>query len=265
MIKILKNYKRELVVVLFLFILLVVLISPVFIFTIKNFFIIGFLGLILLFSWFIAIYFLYANRKVSRYGELLIRVRLVEKLFNFFVLPTLFYIFVICAIFFITSVYLNLFIIASFSIILFVLLVHIRSSYQKVFYLSSLTKVVYDAVLIMIFFLGVFVANSLGLSNLNLILLSVILSLFLLGYKLIIEGQINWSGFGLLLTSTLLISLVTFFTREFNLFVVTAVNTLIFYLIVAMWSIRLRGYTEWKDYSNPMLYTLMGLILIFSL
>jgi hypothetical protein len=261
----LRKYARELTIVLFLSILIGFLITPFFIITIKNYFIIGSLGLLLLFSWFIAIYFLYANKKVKRHGEVLIRVRFTEKLFNFFILPSLFYIVVVCTSFFVKSFYLNFSILISFAFILFIILIHIRSSYEKVHYVSSVTRVVYDAVLIMIFFLSMFVITSLGFLDLERAYFSVVIAAVLLLYKLIIDKQLCRNGIILIVVSALFLFLVSYTVMGFNLFVITAVTTLSFYLVVSIWTIRLAGYTKWGDYFNPIIYTIMALILIFSL
>ncbi len=263
--KFFKKYIRELTVVFFLFLLLGFLITPFFIVTIKNYFIIGSLGLLLLFSWFIAIYFLYANKKVKRHGEVLIRVRFTEKLFNFFILPSLFYVVVVFTTFFVKSFYLNFSILVSFAFILFVLLVHIRASYEKVHYVSSVTKIVYDAVLIMIFFLSMFVVTSLGFLDLEMTYFSAIIAAVLLLYKLIIDKQLCRNGIILIFISIVFLFVVSYTVMGFNLFVITAVTTLSFYLVVSVWTIRLAGYTKWGDYFNPIIYTIMALILIFSL
>ncbi len=261
----LKQYKRELFVTLFLFTVLGLLTLPYVVFQPNYFFLIGSFGLILLFVWFLIIYFLYANKKVKRYGEVLIRVRFTDKFLRFFFLPPFFYIIVLLTIYFIHSFYLNLLIVLSFSFIIFVLMIHIRSSYEKIHYMSSLTKIIYDAVLVMIFFLGVFVLNSTSYIGFNVIYLTIGLTIVLLFYKLIIDAQICLNGLFLILITTIFIFIVSYLMINFNMFVSTAVQTLAFYLVVSMWSIRLAGYTEWKDYFNPFLYTLMGLILVFSL
>ncbi len=263
--KFFKNYSREIIVTLFLAMLLSILNSSFFILTFKNFLFITSLGLVLLGVWFIAVYWLYANKRVKRYGEVLLRVRLEEKFFKFFVLPALFYISVAFTIFFSKSTTLNIFIISSFCLIIFVLLIHVRTSYEKIHYVSSLTKIVYDAVIIMLFFLFMFVASSSGVTGMLGVCFAVGLSILLLLYKLIINDQLNIQGYVLIFLSTLLLFIVGSFILFTNIFVFSAVLTVGFYLVVAMWSIRLEGYTKWADYFAPIIYALMILILIFAL
>jgi hypothetical protein len=263
--KFLKNYSREFTVTLFLAILLCILNSPFFILTFKNFMFLTSLGFFLLVFWFVAIYWLYANKKVLRYGEVLLRVRLEEKFFKFFILPSLFYISVALTIFFSKSVVLNMYIISSFALIFFVLLIHVRTSYEKIHYISSLTKIVYDAVIIMLFFLFLFVASSFGVTGMMGVYFAIGLSILLLLYKLAINNQLSLHGYVLIFLSTLLIFMVGRFFTFANIFVFSAVLTVAFYLVVAMWSIRLEGYTKWADYFTPIIYAIMILILIFTL
>jgi len=263
--KFLKNYSREITVTLFLMALLFILNSSAFILTFQNFFFITILGLLLLVVWFVAVYFLYANKKVKRYGEVLLRVRLEEKFFKFFVLPALFYISVAFTIFFSKSETLNIFIILSFAIIFLVLLIHVRTSYEKIHYVSSLTRIVYDAVLIMLFFLIIFSASSYGIVGTLGVYFAAGLGILLLLYKLVLNNQLCLQGYVLIITSTILLIAVGNLISAFNIFVFSAVLTVAFYLVVAMWTIRLEGYTRWSDYFSPIIYAIMILILIFSL
>ncbi len=264
-IKFLKNYSREFIVMLFLVLLLSLLNTTYFIFTLQTFSLITALGLLLLTIWFVAVYWLYAHKKVKRYGEVQLRVRLEEKFFKFFVLPALFYLSVAFTIFFSKSITLNNFIISSFALILFVLLIHIRTSYEKIHYISSLTKIVYDAVLIMIFFLFMFVASSYGITGMFGIYFAVGLSILLLLYKLAINDQLSLHGYILIFFSTLLIFSAGYISLFANIFKFSAILTVAFYLVVSMWSIRLAGYTKWPDYFAPIIYAIMILILIFTL
>ena len=261
----LRNYRREIIVTLFLIALLFILNSTYFILNFQNFLIITGLGLFLLLAWFLAVYLLYANKKVKRYGEVLLRVRLEEKFFKFFVLPSLFYISVAFTIFFSKSEILNIFIILSFGAIISVLLIHVRTSYEKIHYISSLTKIVYDAVLIMLFFLILFSATSYGIVGVQGVYFAAGLGILLLMYKLVLNNQLCLQGYVLIFSSTLLLFVVGNLIAGFNIFVFSAVLTVAFYLVVAMWTIRLEGYTRWIDYFSPIIYALMILILIFSL
>ncbi len=252
-------------VILFLVVLLLILNSSFFILTIQSFLFITILGLLLLAVWFLVIYWLYANKKVKRYGEVLLKVRLEEKIFKFFVLPSFFYISVALTIFFSKSEILNIFIIISFAAILLVLLIHVRTSYEKIHYISSLTKIVYDAVLIMLFFLLLFSASSYGIVGMHGVYFAVGLGILLLLYKLILNNQLCLQGYILIFTSILLLAVVGNLILHFNIFVFSAVLTVAFYLVVAMWTIRLEGYTKWPDYFSPIIYAIMILILIFTL
>ncbi len=262
--KVLKNYGREITVVSFLMALLLILNSSSFILNLSNFLFIVGLGFSLLFVWFLATYWLYANKKVKRYGEVLLRVRLEEKFFKFFILPLLFYLSVAFTVFFSKSETLNILIILSFAVILFILLIHVRSSYEKLHYISSLTKIVYDAVLIMLFFLLLFSASSYGIVGVQGVFFAAGLSILLLLYKLVLSNQLSLQGYVIMITSTILIVVVGNSIPVFNPLVFSAVLTVAFYLVVAMWSIRLEGYTHWADFFSPIIYAIMILILIFS-
>ena len=168
-------------------------------------------------------------------------------------------------IFFSKSPTLNNFIITSFSLILLVLLVHIRTSYEKIHYISSLTKIVYDAVLIMLFFLFMFIASSSGVTGMSGVYFAVGLSILLLLYKLAVNDQLSLQGYILIFFSTLLIFAAGYLSLFANIFTFSAILTVAFYLVVAMWSIRLEGYTKWPDYFAPIIYAIMILILIFTL
>jgi len=243
---------------LFLVALLFILNSTYFILNFQNFLLITGLGLLLLIIWFVAVYLLYANKKVKRYGE-------VKKFFKFFILPSLFYLSVAFTVFFSKSENLNIFIILSFGAILLVLLIHVRTSYEKIHYISSLTKIVYDAVLIMLFFLLLFSATSYGIVGVQGVYFASGLGILLLLYKLVLNNQLCLQGYVLIFSSTLLLFVVGNLIMGFNIFVFSAVLTVAFYLVVAMWTIRLQGYTRWADYFSPIIYALMILILIFAL
>jgi hypothetical protein len=49
-----------------------------------------------------------------------------------------------------------------------------------------------------------------------------------------------------------------------NIFVIPAVSTLSFYLVLSLWNIRFAGKLKFVDYLPPFIYSILALILILK-
>lgn len=263
--EIIRKNKRELCIALFLFFIFAILMSPLIVISIKTFFIIGSLGLALIYTWFIATYILYSHKKVSKYGEMLIRVRLEEKLMKFLILPTIFYLSIIGTLYFSKSLVLNYFISSSAFILFYLTFLNIKSSYAKLYSISVSTKLIYDAILIVVFFLLSFCFASYGLQEWYLIGAEVGLSLLMFLYKLYMDELSSFTGYLVVLLSTAVVFLFGYMFLDSNIFVFPAGVTIGFYIVIALWRTRSEGSTKLEDYISPILFAIMALVLIFNM
>ena len=67
------------------------------------------------------------------------------------------------------------------------------------------------------------------------------------------------------ISSSMIVTLISGVLFSTNIFVLPAVSTLAFYLILSLWNIRFSGKLKLVEYILPFLYSILALILILNL
>jgi hypothetical protein len=166
MFNLIKTYRREFVYSSYLFLVLELLLTPAFTVNILMYWLTAGVGLFLVVSWLLHTYHLFAKKKVSKSSDVLLKISLRDRLFSHILLPLLSYISIASFFFFSRNHYLNQIVIVVTIALFFYLFLHIRTSYEKVFYIEKHTRVVYDFITISTFYLFTSTIAHLGLPGL---------------------------------------------------------------------------------------------------
>ncbi len=225
----------------------------------------GGLGLILLLTWFVRAFALYSGRRISQYSEVIQRISLKERSFSYFVLPTIFYLSLLLYLYYNTSFVMDLVLIVVASLQILILFLNVKSSLSKVYTIASQTRAVFDFVCISTFFLLMSVYIRLGLELTLFLPLVFITSLILFWFDIKVHSRESLSGLLLSVVSSLFVSIFSCSFFLTNIFVIPAVSTLAFYLILSLWNIRFSGKVKLADYIVPFLYSILALILILNI
>lgn len=262
--KSLLNFKTEL-----FYLLLILILTLIFSFyshTIGDTsYIAGFLGLLLLLTWFIRSFAMYSGRKISRYSEVIQRISLKERFFAYFVLPSLFYTSLLLFLWFNTSTVIEYFVIGIVTIQLGILFINVRSSFSKIYTLRSQTKAIFDFICISIFFLVESVLVRIGLGFYIFLISSLILSSLLLIFDLKLHSKVGLSGIVMTTISSLFIVTLLGSFWSTNIYVIPSIGTLAYYLVISLWNVRFSGRVKLTDYLPPFIYSVLALILILNL
>lgn len=225
----------------------------------------GVLGLVLLVTWFIRAFTLYSGRKISKYSEVIQRISLRDRFFAYFILPSIFYISTLAFLHFNTSTIMEYIIIGIFSIQIFILFLNVRSSLSKIYTLEAQTKAIFDFICISIFFLIESVLTRLGLSAIQFILATSLLSFVLLFFDLKLHSKESLSGILMTLVSSIFISIFVISFWKYSIFTIPAVATVAYYLVISLWNVRFAGKIKLYDYILPFLYSIITIIFILNI
>ena len=225
----------------------------------------GALGNILILTWFTTAFVKYSGRRISQYSEVIQRISLKERFFTYFILPLLFYNSLLAYVYFNTSFTMDLVLIAISSILLFILFLNVKSSFKKVYSIEVHTRAVFDFLCIASMYMFLSVIVRLGLSMWLSLLIIGISALIFLWSDIKIHRKESISAFIVSIVSTAFIIFVTGLFFNTNIFVVPAIGTLAFYLILSLWNVRFSGKLKFTDYLPPFIYTILALILILNL
>lgn len=231
----------------------------------SMFLISGILGAVLLLTWFVRAFALYSGRRISQYSEVIQRISIRDRFFSYFILPTIFYASLLLYIYYNTSFYMDLVLIGVASLQLLILFVNVKSSLSKVYTIVSQTRAVFDFMCISTFFLLLSVYVRLGLGLWIFLGLVFITSLILFWFDIKIHSKEGLSSFTLSLLSSLFVAITSSIFFATNIFVIPAVGTLAFYLILSLWNIRFAGKVHLVDYLIPFIYSILALILILNI
>jgi hypothetical protein len=225
----------------------------------------GLLGVVLLLTWFIRAFALYSGRKISQYSEVIQRISLRDRFFSYFVLPTTFYISLLFFIYFNTSFVLDMLLIFISSILFLVLFLNVKSSLRKVYTIASQTRAVFDFICISSFFLLLSVLVRIGLDMFVFLGLVVFVSFVLFWFDIKVHRKESIPAFFMSFISAIFVALCTCIFYNSNIFVIPAIGTLAFYLILSLWNVRFSGKVSFVDYIVPFIYCILALILIMKL
>lgn len=225
----------------------------------------GILGWILLLTWFVRAFALYSAKKISQYSEVIQRISLRDRFFSYFILPSVFYISLLLYIYFNTSFLMDIVLISVASIQIFILFINVKSSLSKVYSIASQTKAVFDFICISSFFLLLSVLIRLGIDIWIFLALVFLSSLILFWFDIKVHSREGITAFILSSLSALFVAITSCIFFSTNIFIIPAVGTLAFYLILSLWNIRFSGKVKLVDYLIPFLYSILALILILNI
>lgn len=225
----------------------------------------GILGWILLLTWFVRAFALYSAKKISQYSEVIQRISLRDRFFSYFILPSVFYISLLLYIYFNTSFLMDIVLISIASIQIFILFINVKSSLSKVYSIASQTKAVFDFICISSFFLLLSVLIRLGIDIWIFLALVFLSSLILFWFDIKVHSREGITAFILSSLSALFVAITSCIFFSTNIFIIPAVGTLAFYLILSLWNIRFSGKVKLVDYLIPFLYSILALILILNI
>ena len=225
----------------------------------------GVIGILLILTWFIRAFSLYSGRKISQYSEVIQRISIKERFFTNFVLPVIFYISLLFYIYYNTSFLMDMILIAISLLLLLILFINVKSSFKKVYSIEGQTRAVFDFICIASFYMILSVVIRVTFSIWLTVLLISIISLIFLWSDIKIHRKESLSSLIISLISSLFIAMTSCIFLNTNIFVVPAVGTLAFYLILSLWNIRFLGKLKLVEYLPPFIYSILALILILNI
>lgn len=226
---------------------------------------VGAFGVVLLETWFVRTFALYSGRKISKYSDVIVRISLKERFFEYFILPTIFYLAILAFLYFNKHLLLGHVVLGISMCLFLILFLNVKTSLNKLYKIGNVTKIIYDVICITILYLLVNIFVRLGLSQLLTLLLVLLTSLILLLFILRIHDKLGWYEVVTAFLSSLFISFVTLIVFNLNIFIIPAITALSFYLIISLWNIRFSGKIHLVDYLIPFLYVAVALTLILEL
>ncbi len=223
------------------------------------------IGLILVLLWVISTYFYFSAKKISSLSNVLLKIKLKNKFFSFFVTPTLLYVAVSMYSYYTQNLVLKQVIICISFAIFLILFVHIRSAYQKVFWLEKSTKSIFLFVDFLLFYLSSTGITLMGISAIYKVLGVTFLAMIFLINMLIVNKQYSFKAFLVLLISVLSLFITGMYFIKFGYLTFPLFMIVIFYMIVSIWGIKLSGEKVLSEYTPPVLFSLMAIMVLLSL
>ncbi|NLZ24288.1 hypothetical protein GX888_00865 [Candidatus Dojkabacteria bacterium] len=225
----------------------------------------GVLGILLILTWFTRAFVLYSGRKISQYSEVIHRVSLRERFFTYFVLPILFYSSLLLFIYFNTSFFMDIVLIIISTILLLILFLNVKSSFKKIYSLSSQTRAVFDFICIASFYMLSSVAIRIGTHIWFFFFLLFLFSSLFFWSDIKIHRKESTASLIMTLVSSAFVTLSSGVFLNTNIFIIPAISTLSFYLILSLWNVRFAGKLKLIDYLPPFIYSVLALIIILKL
>lgn len=225
----------------------------------------GIMGLLLLETWFFKTFMTYSRKKVSKHSEVLIRISLKDRFFGYFVLPAIFYISLLIFLYFNRNILLGHTVIGLCMVLTLVLFLNVKSSLNKVYSLAIATRAIFDFLCITIFFLLLNSYIRVGASMEMFTLLTILSSLVLLLFVLKIHDRFGFMELLVSIFSALFIAIFSLLFWNSNVFVIPAIGSLAFYLVISLWNIRFAGKIRLVEYLVPFMYVIMAIILILNI
>lgn len=223
-----------------------------------------FVGLLLVVTWIFTTYYSLSYRKVSEGSDVIIKVRTRERFFINFVLPILFYLLISAFLYFSANMVVTQLIIILCSLLFFVIFLNIKRSYGKIFTIERDTRTILTFVDIILYFLVVTGFLFFDQSGYLKVIGAFVGALIFLGHQLVINKQVNWNGLIVMVASSIFIGSVAFFFMNANSYLFSLIMTIMFYMVVSLWGIKLSGTSKISDYLPPILFSIMAFIIVIS-
>jgi hypothetical protein len=208
---------------------------------------------------------MYSGRKISKYSDVIVKISLKDRFFGYFVLPGIFYISILFFLYFNRNDILGHTVLGICTVLLLVLFLNVKSSLNKMYSLAVATRAIFDFICITIFYLllNSFVRLGLGIEMFSIS--TILSSLILLIFVLKIHDRVGVFELFVSLLSSLFITFFTIYFWNYNIFVIPAVASLAFYLVISLWNIRFSGRIKIVEYLIPFLYVIVAIILVLNI
>ena len=226
---------------------------------------VGVLGLLIIETWFIGAFTRYSERKISKYSEVLQRVSLRERFFSYFISPAILYISTLAFLYYTQTLIADITVLATICFLFFILFINVKSSFKKVYSLEQATRIIFDFINIAAFYLGCSVLTKLGIEKEIMYLLIGIWSFLLLMSNLMLHGKLDLSGIIISFLCTIFITMTTLAFESYGIFIMPAITTIAFYLIISLWTLRFSGKIRMTDYISPFIFSIFATLIILYL
>ncbi len=261
------KYKREFVYCSYIFLILELLTTGSFVINPYMYLVTSLIGLMLIVLWIYIIHIVHKSKKIRENEDdsILMNVSIKERIFTNVVMPIVFYFSVTVFLFINVSTSLNQIVIVLSVVLLFFLMLHIRTSYEKVYSIEKVTRYVYDFVNIFIYFILSSTLIKFGLDRYLIALILLVFSFFAFYYMLLSHRKSD--GFHLMLAffSSALVVGVFLLSYLGAPIIASAISTVVLYTLISLINLRFSGYTKVSEYIPTVMYALMAIILILSL
>ncbi|MGI5897712.1 MAG: hypothetical protein ACOX6Q_00960 [Candidatus Dojkabacteria bacterium] len=230
----------------------------------KYLLILGVLALLILELWFVRTFILYSRKKISKYSDVVMKISLKRRFFQYFILPALFYTSLLLFLYFNRNILLGHFVIVICVSFVLLLFLNVKSSLNKYYSVALATRTIFDFICITTLYLLLNSYLRIGFSMWEFIFLSFVSSLVLLISILKIHDKFGSLEFLIAIISSVIVSLSMLAVWNNNILVIPSVGALSFYLITSFWNLRFAGRTKFTDYLYPVVYVLLALSLILT-
>jgi len=222
-------------------------------------------GLILLLTWIFLAFVYYSGKKVSRFSEVIIKMQLKVRWYNYVFVPIAFFLSICAFIFFVKSTFLAQFMIIFGCVCLFGLMVHIRATYQNLQAVSQISRAVFDYINVIFFYvLSTTLSISGSVEKIPLSIIMGFLAFFILVADLKMLEKPSFIGTLFAVVGGAIIIGIGVLAIRLNIYIFPFILTLGFYTVFSFWHIRLTGEKRLDHYIPPILFLLMSLILVLS-
>jgi hypothetical protein len=226
---------------------------------------VGILGLLIIETWFIGAFTRYSERRISKYSEVLQRVSIRERFFSYFISPALLYISTLAFLYYTQTFTADLMVLITVSFLFLILFVNVKSSFKKVYTLEQATRIIFDFINIATFYLGCSVLTKLGLENEFFFILIGAWIWILLINNLLIHEKLEISSVVVSFLCTVFITLTTLAFESYGIYIMPAITTISFYLIISLWNLRFSGRIRMSDYISPFVFSAFATLIILYL
>jgi len=260
-----KRYKREYFYAVFQFVLFQMAIIAYESHIPSLFTYIMVIALWVMFSWSLFTFLLHKKRKVAKDSIVFLHIRMFDRVISYFITPLIL----------VASTYLYLFlnkndvmhqvVIIMASVLIWSSLVHIRNSYKKQYSIDKWTRVIFKFMDLFLFYVA---TSSIYMFAMDAFLRPVIVIAIggvLLMHQLRLYKQEGAEAYGVYILSMTLFTIGVIFANSFVLLLRPLLITIVFYLIMSIWYLKLTGHRRIDDYLSPIMFALMAFIVVLAL
>lgn len=210
-------------------------------------------------------YIRYSRRKVSKFSDAVMKMRIKNRLGLYLFMPILLFVSAMTFLYFNQNLLLKELMVILTSLLLMINLINIRKSYEQSHVMQKSTLVVFNFIDILTYYFVAAVSFYLIEDPFyRAIILSITLILILL-YITRLHSHISLFAVVMVLISAFIVFGISLMSSDLNLFRYPLVQTILFYLIISFWHLRLSGHLKFEEYITPTLFTVMSLVIIFGI